>query len=385
MTSALTVYVGSVTDAVDPEAAGLLDGLTGDARAQRAELISWLVEQGITVEEIRGAFAPMLLPGRRILGDDGTRLSARQISEQTGLDLDQLRRFQRASGLATVDDPDQAVFLRPDAETAMHIKRFLDLGFDPDRLLTVVRVLAEGLSHAAEAMRYTAVATTMQHPGTTELEMAQRSQVLVSVAAPLLGPMVQDMLMLQLRHAMETEAINANERAAGAPLPGARMVAVAFADLVGFTRLGETVPPEELERLANRLADAGREVAAPPVRFVKTIGDAVMLVSTNSVALLDAMLALVEATEADDALPQLRAGLSYGPAVSRAGDWFGGTVNLASRITSVARPGSVLVSEAARDNIGDDGSFSWSFARARHLKGIQDDVKLFRARHAERR
>jgi adenylate cyclase len=159
---------------------------------------------------------------------------------------------------------------------------------------------------------------------------------------------------------------------------------VAFADLVGFTRLGELVPPEQLERLANRLADAARDVAVPPVRFIKAIGDAVMLVSTNPVALLDAMLTLVEATEADEALPQLRVGMSYGPAVSRAGDWFGSPVNLASRVTSVSRPGSVLVSEAAREKIGDDGSFDWSFARARRLKGIQDDVKLFRARRAEK-
>ncbi|GAY17303.1 adenylate/guanylate cyclase domain-containing protein [Mycobacterium sp. shizuoka-1] len=372
-----------MTDAVDPETAGLLDGLTGDARAQRAELIVWLLEQGITVEEIRASFAPMLLPGRRIFGDDGTRLSARQISESTGLDIDLLTRFQRASGLSTVDDPDAAVFLRPDAETAVHIKRFLDLGIDADQLLTVVRLLAEGLSHAAEAMRYTAVATTMRHPGTTELEMARGAKELVAAAAPLLGPMVQDMLALQLRHAMETEAVNANERAAGAPLPGARLVAVAFADLVGFTRLGEIVPPEELEQLANRLGDAARDVAVRPVRFVKTIGDAVMLVSTNASALLDAMLTLVEATEADEALPQLRVGVSYGPAVSRAGDWFGSPVNLASRVTSAARPGSVLVSEAAREAIGDDDSFRWSFARARHLKGIEDEVKLFRARRSE--
>jgi adenylate cyclase len=372
-----------VTDTVDPEAAGLLDGLTGDARAQRAELIPWLLEQGITIGEIQASFAPMLLPSRRTLGDDGTRLSARQISERTGLEIGQVMRFQRASGLATVDDPDAPVFLRPDAETAVHIKRFLDLGLDPDQLLTVVRILAEGLSHAAEAMRYAGVASTMQQPGTTELDMAKGVQALIGVAAPLLGPMIQDMLMLQLRHAMETEAVNANERAAGAPLPGARLVAVAFADLVGFTRLGELVPPEQLEQLANRLADAARNVAVPPVRFIKTIGDAVMLVSTNPVALLDAMLALIEATDADDALPQLRVGMSYGPAVSRAGDWFGSPVNLASRVTSVSRPGSVLVSEVAREKIGDDGSFDWSFARARRLKGIQDEVKLFRARRAE--
>jgi len=372
-----------VTDDVDLETSGLLDGLTGEVRTERAELIPWLLEQGITADEIRASFAPMLLPARRALGDDGTYVSARQIGEWTGLDVDVLTRFQRASGLPHVEDPDAAVFMRPDGDTAVHIKRFIDHGVDPDMMLTVVRVLAEGLSHAAEVMRTTALAAVM-HPGATELQIAQGSQALVSEMAPLLGPMIQDMLMLQLRHTLETEAVNANERAAGAPLPGARMVAVAFADLVGFTRLGESVPPEELEHLANRLADAAREVAVPPVRFIKTIGDAVMLVSTQTSALLNAMLRLVELTDADEALPQLRVGLAYGPAVSRAGDWFGSPVNLASRVTSAARPGSVLVAQAAYEQIGDDDHFTWSFARARRLKGIKDDVKLYRARRAER-
>ncbi len=369
-------------DTADIEASGLLDGLTGEARTERAELIPYLLDLGISVEEIKASFAPMLLPARRVLGDDGTYVSAREISERTGLDVDQLMRFQRASGLPVVEDPDAPVFMRPDGEPAVHIKRFLELGIDADQLLTVVWVLADGLSHAAEMMRYTAVATTL-HPGTTELEMARGSQALVAAAAPLLGPMIADMLMLQLRHAMETEAVNANERAAGAPLPGARMVAVAFADLVGFTRLGEEVPPEELEQLANRLAEAAREVAVKPVRFIKTIGDAVMLVSAETAPLLEAMLTLVETIDADEALPQLRAGVSYGAAVSRAGDWFGSPVNLASRVTGVARPASVLVSEAAREQIGDDDRFRWSFAKARHLKGIKDDVKLFRARRAD--
>jgi adenylate cyclase len=368
-----------VTDDVDLETSGLLDGLTGQVRTERAELIPWLLEQGITADEIRASFAPMLLPARHALGDDGTYVSARQISEWTGLDVDVLTRFQRASGLPHVEDPDAAVFMRPDGDIALHIKEFIDNGIDPDMMLTVVRVLAEGLSHAAEAMRSAALAAVM-HPGATELQIARASQSLVSEMAPLLGPMIQDMLMLQLRHALETEAVNANERAAGAPLPGARLVAVAFADMVGFTRLGENVPPEELEHLANRLADAAREVTVPPVRFVKTIGDAVMLVSTEASALLDVVLSLVEITDADEELPQLRVGLAFGPAVSRAGDWFGSTVNLASRVTSAARPGSVLVAEAAYEQIGDDDSFTWSFAGARHLKGIKDDVKLYRAR-----
>lgn len=372
-----------MTDDVDSEVSSLLDGLTGEARAERAELIPWLFEQGITADEIRATFSPMLLPARRTIGDDGTYVSARQISERTGLDLDTLIRFQRASGLPHVDDTDAAVFMRPDGDTAVHIKRFLDRGIDPEMMLSVVRVLADGLSHAAEVMRTTALAAVI-HPGATELEMAKAAEALVAEMAPLLGPMIQDMLMLQLRHSMETEAVSADERAAGAPLPGARLVAVAFADLVGFTRLGETVPPEQLEHLANRLAGAARDVAVAPVRFIKTIGDAVMLVSTDTAALLDAMLSLLETIEADADLPQLRVGLAYGAAVSRAGDWFGSPVNLASRVTSAARPGSVLLAEAAHEQVGDDDRFTWSFAKARHLKGIPGDVKLFRARRAEK-
>lgn len=370
-------YVGDVSDIED-----LLDGLEGSARAERAELIEWLLEQGITVETIRESPMPGLLAARRIVGDDGTYVSAREIAERHGVDLDLLQRVQRAIGLARVDDPDAAVHMRADGEAAAHVQRFLELGLNPDDLVQVVRVIAEGLSHAAEVMRYTALAAILQ-PGLSELEIAKRSQALIGKIAPLLGPWIEDMLFMHLRHQMETEAVNASERAAGTALPGAREVSVAFADLVGFTRLGETVPPEELEQLANRLADLARDVAAPPVRFIKTIGDAVMFVSTDPAPLLDAVLKLVEVTDTDNDFPRLRAGVASGPAVSRAGDWFGSPVNVASRVTAVARPGAVLVAESTREALGDDAGFSWSFAGARHLKGIKGEVRLFRARRGE--
>jgi adenylate cyclase len=156
---------------------------------------------------------------------------------------------------------------------------------------------------------------------------------------------------------------------------------VAFADVVGFTRLGEAVPPEDLERLASRLADFTREIAVPPVRLIKTIGDAVMLVCPHPVKLLDAVLQLSGAAN-DDAFPQLRVGVASGWAVSRAGDWFGSPVNVASRVTNVARPGAVLVAESARDAVGDAEGFTWSFAGARRLKGIRGETSLFRARRA---
>ena len=108
-----------------------------------------------------------------------------------------------------------------------------------------------------------------------------------------------------------------------------------------------------------------------------------MLVSPEPVPMLDTVMQLIDATESDEGFPRLRVGVATGMAVSRAGDWFGSPVNLASRVTGAARPGSVLVSETTREAIGDDDRFTWSFAGARHLKGISSDVKLFRARKAD--
>jgi adenylate cyclase len=363
----------------DQDIADLLDGLEGTARAERAQLVRWLLAQGIGADEIRTTNPPLLLATRHLIGDDGTYMSAREISERHGIDLTLLQRVQRAIGLARVDDPDAVVHMRADGEAAATAQRFVELGLDPAHVVLVVRVLAEGLSHAAEVMRYTALAAIMR-PGVTEVEIATASKELVGRIVPVLGPMIQEMLFLQLRHMMETEAVSAGERAAGKPLPGARPVAVAFADLVGFTRLGEVISAEELGHLANRLAHLARDVAVPPVRFVKSIGDAVMFVCPEPAPLLDVALKLVEAVDTDDDFPRLRAGVAAGMAVSRAGDWFGSPVNVASRITGAARPGTVLAADSVWEAVGDTGEFDGSFAGARRLKGVRNDVKLFRIR-----
>jgi adenylate cyclase len=142
------------------------------------------------------------------------------------------------------------------------------------------------------------------------------------------------------------------------------------------------VPPEQLETLANRLSMLARDVASPPVHFIKTIGDAVMLTSVDPVALLRGVLDLRAAADKYEDLPQLRIGVASGMAVRRAGDWFGSPVNVASRVTAVARPGAVLVAESARDAIGSAAGLTWWFAGARHLKGVKGEVKLYRARAA---
>jgi adenylate cyclase len=119
------------------------------------------------------------------------------------------------------------------------------------------------------------------------------------------------------------------------------------------------------------------------VRLVKTLGDAAMLVAPDPELLLETALDVVAAADAEGAdFPQVRVGAALGPAVSRAGDWYGRPVNLASRITAIARPGSVLVARELREAVDGD-RFRWSSAGARSIRGVDGSVRLFRARRSE--
>jgi adenylate cyclase len=175
------------------------------------------------------------------------------------------------------------------------------MGFDPDDTVAMMRVVIENLGHVAAIMREAALKTLLR-PGASEVELAQASEQLALRCAPIIGPVMEDLLRLELRRSFETDAVTAAERAAGT-LPGARTVTVCFADLAGFTRLGEAIPPEDLERVASRFAELAHDVAGSPVRFVKSIGDAVMLISFDAVPLLHAVLDLIDAAAENDLPP----------------------------------------------------------------------------------
>ena len=117
--------------------------------------------------------------------------------------------------------------------------------------------------------------------------------------------------------------------------------------------------------------------------MVKSIGDAAMLVSDDADCLLAAALELVEAVEGEgDRFPSVHAGLALGEALPRGGDWYGHPVNLASRITDFAMPGSVVAAAEVRE--ATDGNYDWSRIGRRRLKGIKENVELFRVSPAGR-
>ena len=117
--------------------------------------------------------------------------------------------------------------------------------------------------------------------------------------------------------------------------------------------------------------------------FVKTIGDAVMLVSPDTTRLIEAVLQLIDVAAAKG-LPRLRAGAAAGLAVNRAGDWFGSPVNVASRVTSVARPETLLVTDSARQSSDATVDLIWVPAGAHRLRGVPGQVELFRVCRSSR-
>jgi adenylate cyclase len=232
----------------------------------------------------------------------------------------------------------------------------------------------------AEALR-TLFAQTFLEPGDTELALARRLQSQAEELLPLSSRLLDHVFLLHLQQLLRNDVLGIAERTSG-KVSDRTETAVAFADLVGFTELGETVDVEELGGLAGRLSKMASEVVEPPVRVVKQIGDAVMFVSPDAAAAVSTCLELIERAEAEENFPPLRAGVAFGPAINRWGDWFGSTVNVASRLTGRARPGAVLVSDTVKEQVGDD-TFAWSEAGEKKLKGLNKPLKTYRPRAKE--
>ena len=352
----------------------LLDGLKGNDRAARLRLLERLAGDGFTLAELQAAIDEdrlALLEVERVLGG---RYTAAELEEETGLPATQMLRIRRLLGLPE-PAPEERVFGEEEIEAAKSISLFLESGLGEDSIAEITRVLGEGMARLA-ATTAAAFVDAFLEPGDSEDEVAERFATLAEQLTPAIDPVLRAAYRQHLGESVRRGMLSPAEREAG-EAGGAQEITVCFVDMVGFTRLGAQIEAQELGSLASKLAELANDVTEPPVRLVKTIGDAAMFVSTDPAALVSVTLSLLEAVQAAD-LPSLRAGVAQGTALQRAGDYYGHAVNLASRVTGVARPGSVLCTQEVRDAAAD--RFDWSFARKHKLKGMSEPVSLYRAR-----
>ncbi len=351
-----------------------IDGLEGEERTQRRRLLARLAAEGFTAAELDRAVAEdrlALLPVDRVLGAVHT---AEEIEQQTGLPARLLIRMRRLSGLPE-PEPDERVFSEDDVGAARATKLFIDSGIAEDSITETTAVLGEGMARVAATITAQFLETFLQ-AGDSEAEVAQRFAMLAEELTPAFAPVLNASFTAHLRASVARGVVGRAELTSGARAPEMTL-AVCFVDMVGFTRLGAQLEVLELGTLAGRLARVASSATEPPVRLIKTIGDAAMFVSPDPGALVAVALSVLAEASAEE-LPSLRAGIALGPVTERAGDFYGNTVNLASRITGSARPDSVLCTREVRDACADD--FDWSSAGRHRLKGVKGPMGLFRAR-----
>jgi adenylate cyclase len=162
---------------------------------------------------------------------------------------------------------------------------------------------------------------------------------------------------------------------------GDRTLAVGFVDLVGFTGTSRSMQTDELGRLLGRFEALAYDVITEAGgTVVKLIGDEAMLVFPTADQAAQGTIELVDACAAGE-LPSARAGLSLGQVLARGGDYFGRTVNLASRLVDVAPPDTVLVDDAFTEAVRGTTVLVIEPQRRKRLKGL-GSVHVSRLRSA---
>lgn len=352
-------------------------GLPSDG--EEAFWLDVLRAQGVSEDEIERAREDgslELFAVERYILDEALEFDVEQAAASSGIDASRLRGFWRALGFPD-PEPGEPTFSRSDVEMLRTVLHYIDTALlDETVALQMARVIGSSLARVATAQ---VEAADLQGGGLTQADTdamteeeraleVQRSAELI----PILSVVIQSVWRRHLASAARTRIMRDDD----APRS---IVTVGFADLEGFTSLSQQLPEHELAELVNRFEQVAYDVIAsvPEARMVKMIGDEVMFTTESVSAGAELALKLAEAYGADDALGDVRVGLACGHALKLEGDLYGPPVNLASRIVSVAYPGSVVVSAELRDALADDPAFRFRAIRPHYLRHI-GRVRLFR-------
>ncbi|MBI4897721.1 MAG: hypothetical protein HY827_05070 [Actinobacteria bacterium] len=367
-----------LSETIDYQAEGLFDGVEAASLDARRRLLDYLLDdEGVPLEDVKLAAKEkrlILLPVERTLGGEPVYVAS-EVAELADFELDVFLEMRRGLGLA---EPalDQRAYSEYDVKVMRAVRANLAMGMPMAGIKEIIRVLGSALSQLAATVERQFL-TTFLRPEDDEYDIAVRYAEVARITSPEFGFVLQHLFNLHLREATRVDVLG-NEAMIDL-LSDTREMAVCFADLVGFTSLGEQIRADELGSIAERLSEITIGVVQAPVRLIKTIGDAVMLVSPEPDALIDMALALIEAVDREEeGFPQLSVGLAVGEVLVRGGDVYGPPVNHASRLCDVARPGSVVTSAELHDRF--DRKYDWTEVGKRRFKGIEQPIEIFRVR-----
>jgi adenylate cyclase len=289
-----------------------------------------------------------------ILGEK-PHLTRLQVVEQAGVPLEVARELWRLLGLPEQSDDDVA-FTQADVTALRYTRDLMKLGvLSPERQAALVRTWGRSFARLAEWQ--TRLLT----------EVALESDDPLASVVELTGEVLPRLDELQ-SYVWRTHLARASSRLMASQGAGAEVVdqAVVFVDIVGFTSRSKELTDTELVTWIEFFeAECSAVVNDHGGRVIKNIGDEVLFVADDPAQAAEVALVLTErAEDPGDEFPGVRAGMAYGEVVPRLGDVLGPTVNIASRLTSVARPCTVLCDDGAHGVLDVEGS-PYAFRRLR--------------------
>jgi adenylate cyclase len=351
---------------------------------ERARLVDYLLRHGVQraelLEAARTNQLPMLVLSQTLAGR--ATMSRKEVARASGVPEDMVAALTQALGVAS-GEHDEAVYAPREVQAIRLIGALRSVYTDED-LLEVGSVVGRAMHEIAEAtleLFRRRFAQPFAEAGASELELMLRLATVIDLTVPTTGPMLELVLRRQLEVTGRSEAIMHLERAGD--LNGQVELAVGFADIVGFTAASATMNALEVSQLAARLLHtAEREFPPHGARIVKTMGDAVMFTAPDTVSAARAAGDLVRAWRQVEA-PPLRVGIAHGPMLRAYADYFGRTVNVASRLGDIA-PAEAIYLARPRPAVP---AARWKAARLRcrsagekSLKGIEGTVAVLELR-----
>ena len=315
-----------------------------------------LLELGCNDEEIDRAVEDDvldLLVVDHLLVPSGHKLTQSEVAGRTNIPVDVVKRFWRALGFLDVDE-DEPAFTDMDIEAVQLFQSLTALGIvDLDSAVQMARVIGSSMARIAEAETSPGTTPILMGSGDSVLdadEFARQAEASIPAMTRLLEYVWRRHLQAATRRAMLHRTRGVEE--------GVRPVmAVGFADMVGFTVLSQHLGDEELAAVVARFEELAHDtVVALGGRVVKMIGDEVMFVVQSTTGAAQIGLSLAEAYASDDLLSDVGVALAVGPVLVKDGDFYGPVVNLASRLVNVARPGTVLISDEFKEALESEGA-----------------------------
>ncbi|MEP9362844.1 adenylate/guanylate cyclase domain-containing protein [Nocardioides sp. CN2-186] len=287
---------------------------------------------------------PLLLGG-------SPHLTRGEVAERAGVSLEVAEELWRLLGFARTTAEDVA-FTDADVDALRQARELMELGIlGTDSQAALVRTWGRSYARLAEWQASLLVDLSPDD----------------DVAAAAL-PRVESLQSYAWRRHLASAVARVDASATSGP---ETRMAVCFVDIVGYTSRSKSLDEAELVSWLECFEDAATGLVVDHGgRIIKTIGDEVLFVADRAVDAAEAALLMTErGADEDDDFPAVRAGLAYGDVVSRLGDVFGPTVNIASRLTSVARPGSVLVDDGGHEELAEEAAYTFRRMRRTPVKG----------------